>query len=85
MFSFHTLVTNWHFMRWSRLVLGVFIAIQAVIHQDIFAGLVALLFLFQVVTNTGCCGAGGCTIPQKPVSGQLNTREDPTVTSGKTL
>jgi hypothetical protein len=28
-----------------------------------FSGLIATLFLFQSITNTGCCGAVGCAIP----------------------
>ena len=58
-----TLFSGWHFMRWLRLGLGLFIAFQAFQMQDIFAGLLASFLLFQVVTNTGCCGANGCAIP----------------------
>lgn len=57
------LFTNWHFMRWLRLGLGIFVAIQAVQLHDALAGMVAALLLLQVVTNTGCCGAGGCSVP----------------------
>ena len=57
------LFTNWHFMRWLRLGLGLFIAVQAIQNLDALSGLIAVFFLFQAVTNTGCCGAGGCAIP----------------------
>ena len=56
-----TLLYNWHFMRLLRLVLGIFIAYQAIKTHDTFSGLIAGFFLFQAVTNTGCCGAQGCT------------------------
>lgn len=57
------LFTNWHFMRWLRLGLGIFVGIQAIQLHDALAGMVAFFFLFQVVTNTGCCGVGGCSVP----------------------
>jgi hypothetical protein len=58
-----TLLTGWNFMRWLRLGLGVFIAIQAVQTHDLFSGGIAAFFLFQVATNTGCCGASSCAVP----------------------
>lgn len=64
------LLTGWHFMRWLRLALGLFIAVQAVQMHDGLAGMIAVFLLFQVVTNTGCCGAQGCAVPMnnnKPV------------------
>ncbi|MCZ8217591.1 MAG: hypothetical protein O9262_15210 [Cyclobacteriaceae bacterium] len=59
------LLSNWHFMRWLRLILGLFIGYQAYAAHDAFAGIIAALFLFQAVTNTGCCGASGCAVPTK--------------------
>lgn len=58
-----TLFTGWHFMRWVRLGLGGFIAIQAIQTHDTLSGFIAAFFLFQAVTNTGCCGANGCAVP----------------------
>lgn len=58
-----TLFTDWHFMRWLLLGLGVFIAIQAIQTQDKLSGFIAAFFLFQAVTNTGCCGSNGCSVP----------------------
>lgn len=57
------LFTGWTFMRWLRLGFGAFIAVQAIQTHDAFAGFIAAFFLFQAVTNTGCCGAGGCAAP----------------------
>lgn len=62
-----TLFSNWHFMRWLRLGLGLFVGYQALVLHDAFAGIIAALFLFQAITNTGCCGAGGCAVPGKKV------------------
>lgn len=58
-----TLFTGWHFMRWLRLGLGIFIAIQAIQTQDTLSVFIASFFLFQAVTNTGCCRASGCALP----------------------
>lgn len=57
------LFTNWHFMRWLRLGLGIFVAVQAIQHRDVLAGMIACFFFFQVITNTGCCGTAGCSVP----------------------
>lgn len=58
-----TLLTNWHFMRWLRLGIGLAIAVQSIISHEPIAGAIAALFLFQAVTNTGCGGANGCAVP----------------------
>jgi hypothetical protein len=50
-------------MRVLRLGLGIFISVQAVKTHDAFSGLIAAFFLFQAVTNTGCCGSQGCATP----------------------
>jgi hypothetical protein len=57
-----TLLTGWHFMRWLRLGIGLTIAVQSIISREPIAGVIAALFLFQAVTNTGC-GANGCAVP----------------------
>lgn len=58
-----TLLTNWHFMRWLRLGLGLMVAYQAIRFHDAMAGVIGAFFLLQAITNTGCCGAGGCAVP----------------------
>ena len=57
-----TLLTNWNFSRALKLVFGLIIAYQAIIHKDPIAGFLAVFLLFQSLTNTGCCGSS-CTIP----------------------
>ncbi len=61
-----TLFTDWHFMRWLRLGLGIFLAIQAFEMHDTFSGFIAAFFLFQAITNTGCCGSKSCTTTSSP-------------------
>ncbi|MFV8322838.1 hypothetical protein [uncultured Flavobacterium sp.] len=56
------LFTNWHVMRWVRLVFALFLFAQAYILKEwMFIGF-GLFFLIQVVFNLGC-GSNGCTIP----------------------
>ena len=76
-----TLFRNWHFMRWLRLGLGIFIAVQAIKMQDSLSGVIAAVFLFQAFTNTGCCGAGGCGIPQ--IKKNTDSKEEPDFTEIK--
>ena len=63
--NFQALLTNWHIMRIIRLVLAIFVGFQAIQLRDVFAGIVAGLLLLQAITNTGCCGASGCAIPER--------------------
>lgn len=63
MITRETLLTNWHLMRWIRLFMGIYAATVAIQMHDTFSGIIAALFLFQALTNTGCCGAGSCTVP----------------------
>ncbi len=58
--NWSTLLTNWNLLRVIRLVLGVMIGMQAIATTDWLAGMIAGIFLFQVATNTGCCGVNGC-------------------------
>ena len=55
-------LTNWGLNRTIRLILGLIITYQAIIHKDPIAGLLAFFLLFQSVTNTGCYG-NSCAIP----------------------
>jgi hypothetical protein len=67
-----TLLTQWNFMRWLRLIVGVFFIAQAIQIHDAIAGFVGSLLLFQAFTNTGCCGAGGCAVPVNNISDKSN-------------
>lgn len=59
-----TLFTNWNFMRWVRLGLGLIIGIQAIQNHEPVLGLLSAFLLFQAITNTGCCGSNGCAVPR---------------------
>jgi hypothetical protein len=70
-----TLLTGWHFMRWFRLGIGVFIAVQAIQMHDPVSGFISVFFLFQALTNTGCCGANGCAVPTSANINRSNVEE----------
>lgn len=57
--------SNWNFMRFLRLVLGIAIIVQSVIVKDWAMGLLGLAFTAMPVFNIGCCGANGCATPLK--------------------
>lgn len=55
--------SDWNFMRFLRLGIGIYFAVQAVATLEIFSGVIAAFFLYQAISNTGCCGASGCAVP----------------------
>ncbi len=55
------LLHNWHLMRVLRLAFGIIFIVQAFFMKDIIVGFAAFFFLFQAVTNTGCCGESCAT------------------------
>ena len=68
------LLSNWNFMRVIRLVLGIFIIVQAAMVKDWTMGLLGVFFTALPVLNIGCCGAGGCATPPKK-NVETNTKE----------
>lgn len=58
-----TIFTNWTFMRFLRLGLGLAILVQAVIAKDWLFALLGLAFTAMPVFNVGCCGNSGCNLP----------------------
>jgi hypothetical protein len=60
------ILSNWNFMRFLRLGLGIFIIVQSVIVKDLTMGVLGILFTIMPIFNIGCCGVGGCaTVPPK--------------------
>lgn len=55
------LLTNWHFMRFLRVVLAVFLFAQAYNTHEWFFIAFGLFFLFQALFNLGC-GPNGCNV-----------------------
>lgn len=63
MMTKETLLTDWHLMRWLRLGMGLYASTVAFQLHDILSGIIAAFLLFQAVSNTGCGGANGCSVP----------------------
>ncbi len=60
-----TIFSNWNFMRFLRLILGIVIIVQSIIIKDWPLALLGLLFTAMPVFNIGCCGVGSCAVPDK--------------------
>jgi VanZ family protein len=58
------LITNWHFMRYLRVAIALFLFSEAYTTKQWFFVAFGLFFLIQAVFNLGC-GPNGCAIPQK--------------------
>jgi len=57
------ILLGWNLIRGLRLLIGVYFAVQAIETMEIFSGIIAAFFLYQAITNTGCCGANSCAVP----------------------
>ena len=57
------LLTNWHLMRIVRLGIGIMFLVMGFQGKDWAMGLASIFFLYQAVTDTGCCGTQGCYNP----------------------
>jgi hypothetical protein len=55
--------SNWTFMRFLRLGMGIVIIVQAFMVKDMIFGFLGLLLTAMPVFNIGCCGTQGCYIP----------------------
>jgi hypothetical protein len=59
---FQNVFSNWNFIRGIRLVLGIMLVAQSVALHNWGMAMFGGLFIFQSITNTGCCGSGGCNV-----------------------
>ena len=57
------LFTNWHLVRIMRLGIGIMFLVMGFQGRDWAIGLFSIFFLYQAVTDTGCCGSQGCYNP----------------------
>lgn len=67
-----TILTNWAFMRFLRLGIGIAVLVQAVIAKDILFAFAGLLFTAMPVFNVGCCGTSGCYTSTKKITDTKN-------------
>jgi hypothetical protein len=59
------LYSNWTFMRFLRLGLGLAVFVQAIAANEIGFAIAGILFMAMPLFNIGCCGTAGCTIPSQ--------------------
>ncbi len=57
------IVVNWDLMRILRLVLGSWVIYSSIIDAQPIFGILGGIFVLQALLNIGCCGSGGCKIP----------------------
>ena len=62
------ILSNWNFMRFLRLALGIAIIVQSAIAGNWAMAVVGLLFTAMPVFNIGCCGTAGCAATVKKSS-----------------
>lgn len=63
------LFTNWHLVRIVRLGIGLMLLVMGIQNKEWAMGLFSLFFLFQAVTDTGCCGTRGYCPPSPNSNG----------------
>lgn len=56
------LKTGWTLRRFIGLAIALFISIQSILLWDPVLGLLSIVFLYQIITNTGCLGSQSCTV-----------------------
>ena len=69
------LFTNWHLVRMMRLGIGIMMLVAGIHSKDWTMGLFSTFFLYQAISDTGCCGTQACYTPK------VAKRSSPTVSS----
>lgn len=54
---------KWDFMRFLRLILGIFIITQGMQTKEWLFVAAGGMFALMAILNIGCCGASGCNTP----------------------
>lgn len=61
-----TIMKDWTFMRWLRLIMGAFIVFNSFSDKNYLFAIIGALFIFQAFTNTGC--AACANVPKKNIT-----------------
>lgn len=62
-------------MRIIRAALSIMLILQSIQISQWPVGLLGGMLLFQAITNTGCCGAAGCSVPVNKKNQNIDTIE----------
>lgn len=57
--------SNWTFMRFLRLALGIYICILGIVEQQWTFIILGILFSLMPIANIGCCGGKTCCSANK--------------------
>jgi hypothetical protein len=71
-----SILKDWDLIRWVRLAAGSYFLWQGLSSSDNFSAFVGSFLLLQAITNTGCCGSGGCKIPESPKTNSIENKND---------
>ena len=63
-------------MRVMRLAIGLWLLVAGIQMHDWAAGLFSVFFLYQAVTDTGCCGSSGCAAPTRRSAGEVKPADE---------
>jgi hypothetical protein len=55
-------LSAWNFMRWLRLLMGIYIIITSISGKNYVFALIGGLFVFQALTNTGCAACATAAV-----------------------
>ena len=64
------LLNNWSLMRILRAGIGLWLLGVGIYSRDWTIGLFSGFFLYQAITDTGCCGSQACYTPGKKTVGK---------------
>lgn len=70
------LFTNWHLIRLFKLGIGIMMLVTGIQSKDWMIGAMGVFFLYQAMTDSGCCGTQGCYAPRS--RGTANSAMDET-------
>jgi hypothetical protein len=70
------LLQNWNFMRILKLAIGVWAIISAIQTSEPLVGLMGVALTLMAITNTGSCGAAGCSAPREINQNQVEKTEE---------
>lgn len=57
--------SNWSFIRFVRLVIGVTGTVQGVLLKEYALSLISFFLVYMAIADVGCCGANACAVEYK--------------------
>lgn len=70
------LKSDWDIIRIMRTAIGLMLMVSAIQSRDWALGLFGIFFLYQGITNTGCCGTRQCGSNAGNMTRQTATRNN---------